>query len=251
MTRCLLRLVLFAPLICLALLLPARQAVATSISIDFESSVVGTEVYDQFSGVHFRSSLDISATEAPGYVVESNMMEVYDSSIGVYAILDSPVDYLSVFVYEFETAPPPGGQAAVLMFDFDGADDEELSALEGETVYILEDFGDWLYVRNEGGEEGLIPTSYLQAQSVYLRTYRFDGADYFLIDDSIVVHALGVWDEIYFASSTPISAFQLWGTQGFYVDNITIGAAVPEPSTLFLLGSGLAGLAFVRRRFKK
>lgn len=29
------------------------------------------------------------------------------------------------------------------------------------------------------------------------------------------------------------------------------GAVIPEPSTYLLLGSGLAGLAYVRRRFKK
>ena len=58
-----------------------------------------------------------------------------------------------------------------------------------------------------------------------------------------------------FLSDVPIrkiSIFDVTGTETlccnrFWIDNVSVGAA-PEPTTLSLLGLGLAGLAFTRRR---
>jgi hypothetical protein len=236
--------------------------VASATTIDFQTSPIGTEVYDQFSSmsVHFRNSLDISAAGAPGSVVPANQMQVYNYSQGVYFILDSPIHSLSAFVYEFESGTggsPPGNdneKFGTVMFDFIGSDAEELAVHEGEKVIILKDVGEWLLVKNPGtGQEGYVPASYIEQmeQSVHLEVFRLNKGSYVLIDDSTVVHALNKWDEVRFESTTPIDAFRLRGTQDFYIDTITLGAPVPEPTTMLLLALGLISVAGVRRKFKK
>jgi len=56
------------------------------------------------------------------------------------------------------------------------------------------------------------------------------------------------------ANSTALLAFSQNTPAGSpaspIIDNVTV-APVPEPSTIFLLGAGLAGLGFIRRRAKK
>lgn len=56
-----------------------------------------------------------------------------------------------------------------------------------------------------------------------------------------------------FYDLTTFDEFRLTSTSfAFEVDNIAVGASpVPEPGTLLLLGSGLAGLALYRRRMNK
>ncbi|KAM0788852.1 hypothetical protein ACM66B_002937 [Microbotryomycetes sp. NB124-2] len=72
-------------------------------------------------------------------------------------------------------APPPmrgaswkaqqGLGQAMALYDFEGAETSDLPVAEGETVTVVEHVSDdWWKCRNTAGAEGLVPSSYLQAQ---------------------------------------------------------------------------------------
>lgn len=60
-------------------------------------------------------------------------------------------------------ASASGGKRAKAEYDFTASEPEELSLTEGETLYVLDDSAeDWWKVRNERGEEGEVPASYVE-----------------------------------------------------------------------------------------
>ncbi|KAI6035342.1 hypothetical protein F5J12DRAFT_902166 [Pisolithus orientalis] len=55
------------------------------------------------------------------------------------------------------------GELAVVLYDFQGTSVDELSAQEGEQLWIIEKEGaEWWKCRNEEGLEGVVPASYLE-----------------------------------------------------------------------------------------
>jgi hypothetical protein len=225
---------------------------ASLISINFESFAIGDDVFEQYAdkGVHF-SQPDNSTPTSPGKIVSEgfgtsgNALSINDFDNGLLISFD-----MSIFTFQaqiFELLEQDGqDKKGVAMFDFEGSDDEELSVSEGEQLTIIKDVGEWLLVRNSQGDEGYIPASYVQLNSVYLQAFGYNDHSE-LIDlaptQEIVVHSIGFWSPISYSSQTAISAIKLWGTQDFKVDSVAmnsekIPSTIPEPSTLvlFILG---------------
>ncbi|KAG2391912.1 hypothetical protein C9374_013397 [Naegleria lovaniensis] len=58
----------------------------------------------------------------------------------------------------------PKRQELVAIYDFEGQDGEELSFLEGEVLYLVQDEGEWWLAENAAGQQGYIPSNYVQMQ---------------------------------------------------------------------------------------
>ncbi|CAD6924658.1 unnamed protein product [Tilletia controversa] len=63
-------------------------------------------------------------------------------------------------------APALKGEPAIALYDFTAEGDDELSVAENEDLFILErENEDWWKVRNQAGQEGVVPASYVEAKN--------------------------------------------------------------------------------------
>ncbi|KAI5786205.1 hypothetical protein FPQ18DRAFT_349328 [Pyronema domesticum] len=60
------------------------------------------------------------------------------------------------------TSSRDGGESGKMLYTFTATGDGEVTVTEGTAITIIEDDGGWMQVRLANGEEGIVPTSYVQ-----------------------------------------------------------------------------------------
>ena len=148
-------------------------------------------------------------------------------------------------------------QVLTVMFDFEGTDDEELSVTEGAQVTLIYNAGEWLYIRDETGNEGYIPTTYVDGlgstpePSYFQLSFDGDQQNTYFVNGAVYYFDIPVSYLLDGKLNLNIHAAQ----DDFDFDNAHItmtikrAAAIPEPATIILcMISLIAG--FIKKRFK-
>jgi len=75
-------------------------------------------------------------------------------------IKKSDRDLVGIFVQKMS------GSTYVALYDYQASDEEELSLRKGDHITVINNAGQWWTVRNERGQEGLVPFNYLEEVQV-------------------------------------------------------------------------------------
>ncbi len=139
--------------------------------------------------------------------------------------------------------------------DFVGTE-EELTVSAGDRVQIIKDVGEWLFVRDNAGNEGYVQTANTQQGYSLFPTFQLsiDGA----VQNAHTMRKSNEWYDF----SIPvdqltdgvlnINVLSLLGSPDFLNANLYVEieriAPVPEPTTVILFSIGLLSLAGINRR---
>ncbi len=111
----------------------------------------------------------------------------------------------------------------------------------------------WTFT-NEMGAFGAATIPILTADSIFHPTLTA-GTPYWLVASAPVSDTSAIWNFNSISESGPRSfstdGGSTWSASADNIQTVFRVNSIPEPSTLLLLGAGLAGVGLMRRRFKK
>lgn len=206
------------------ILLLGHTTLATAVTIDFVDT-------DPFVGAQYIGATGLSYSH-----------DVTDN--GYNPLTDTVMDaWLTIYLVDDQSGDPTA--VGTVMYDFYPTDDGEISVTEGEEVTVLGDYGEWLFVRNESGEEGYVPASYVQGGG-WVETewfnLSFDGFTQGIYQVTGEVYNFSVPNELLFDGVLGIVINSESGDFDFSEAslNVTVDrATVPEPASIILLSLGL------------